>query len=58
MFDSLPILSIIAYTPLAGALVILLFMRKAGDVAVRNWATGVAFVDFLISVPLWWEFDR
>ena len=45
MFDwvhDLHILSIVAYIPLLGGLAIVLFMRRANDVAVRNFATAVA----------------
>jgi NADH-quinone oxidoreductase subunit M len=60
MFDwihDLHILSVVCYIPLAGALAILLLMRRASDIAVRNAATAVAFIDFLVSVPLWFAFD-
>jgi len=60
MFDwvnNLPILSIICYLPLAGALWIIFFMRKASSEGIMRFATGVALADFLISVPLWFEFD-
>jgi NADH-quinone oxidoreductase subunit M len=60
MFDWLHdvhILSIVCYIPLAGAFAILLFMRKADDASVRKVATGVVFVDFLVSIPLWFSFD-
>ncbi|MFL6196511.1 MAG: NuoM family protein, partial [Thermoanaerobaculia bacterium] len=61
MFDwihNVPILSIICYLPLAGSLVIMFAMRNDQGGAIRKFATGVAFVDFLISVPLWFAFDR
>ena len=60
MFDwihDLHILSVVCYIPLAGALAILFFMQRANDVAVRNTATAVALVDFLVSLPLWFAFD-
>ncbi len=60
MFDfihDLPILSIVAYVPLVGALLVL-FMNKDNGGSIRRFATGVAFLDFLISIPLWFEFDR
>src|SRR5262245_8783012 len=61
MFDwvrDVHILSIVAYIPLVGALAILLFMRRATDVAVRNAATAIAAIDLVVSLPLWFAFDR
>src|SRR5688572_14751209 len=61
MFDwvrDLHILSIVAYIPLLGGLAIVLFMRRANDVAVRNFATAVAAIDLIVSLPLWFAFDR
>jgi NADH-quinone oxidoreductase subunit M len=58
MFDwthQIPILSIVCYLPLVGVLVAL-FMKDAGS--IRRWATAVAGIDFLISVPLWFSFER
>jgi NADH-quinone oxidoreductase subunit M len=57
MFEQLPILSIICYLPLAGALIIL-FMNKEQGAMIRKFATAVAAVDFLVSIPLWFAFDR
>ncbi|HKH43981.1 MAG TPA: NADH-quinone oxidoreductase subunit M [Thermoanaerobaculia bacterium] len=62
MFDNLilsgvPILSIICYVPLAGAL-LLLFLPKDRPALIRQLATGVALLDFLLSVPLWFAFQR
>ncbi len=60
MFDWLAdthILSIVAYIPLVGAIFIIAFVRGSDAVRVRNIATGVAFVDFLVSLPLWFSFD-
>ncbi len=45
-------LSIILFTPLAGALV-LLFVNKQNEDAIRWVANIVAFVGFVISIPLW-----
>ena len=52
------LLSIVTYTPLVGALILMLppFARRPN--AVRWVANVVAFVGFLISVPLWFWFDR
>src|SRR5262245_58218964 len=61
MFDwvhNVPILSIVCYVPLAGALIVMFFMKSGQEAAIRKFATGVAFVDFLISLPLWFAFDR
>src|SRR5690348_5110054 len=56
MFN-LPILSIVCYVPLLGAL-LLLFIPKDRTAFIRQFATGVALLDFLISVPLWFGFQR
>ncbi len=52
------ILSIITYTPLAGALVLLLPYFKKNDDAVRWFANGVGVLGFLVSLPLWFWFER
>ena len=52
------LLSIITYTPLVGALVLLLPPFKGQDDRVRWFANGVAAVGFLVSLPLWFLFDR
>jgi len=59
MFDwvhGIPILSLICYLPLAGALFIVFFMKNA--TSIRNFATLIAAVDFVVSIPLWFAFDR
>jgi NADH-quinone oxidoreductase subunit M len=53
---NIPILSIITFLPLAGALLLLVFNRDNVK-AIRNTALGVAIVDFLVSIPLWIYFD-
>ena len=61
MFDwlhQIPILSIVCYLPLAGALVVILFFKKDDAGKVRRFATWVALLDFLISLPMWWAFQR
>ncbi|HEV8582631.1 MAG TPA: NADH-quinone oxidoreductase subunit M [Thermoanaerobaculia bacterium] len=61
MFDwvhNVPILSIVCYVPLAGALIVMFAMKSGQEAAIRKFATGVVFVDFLISLPLWFAFDR
>ncbi|MGH9458414.1 MAG: complex I subunit 4 family protein [Thermoanaerobaculia bacterium] len=52
-----PILSLITFLPLAGAIVLLLFPRGAAG-AIRVWATIVSGATFAVSLPLWWHFDR
>src|SRR5215212_11780042 len=49
-------LSIILFTPLAGALLLLL-LNKQNENAIRWIANVTAFVGFVISVPLWFWFD-
>ncbi len=58
MFDwvhAIPYLSLICYLPLAGAIPVL-FLREARS--IRLFATGVAGLDFLVSLPLWFTFER
>jgi NADH-quinone oxidoreductase subunit M len=54
------LLSIITYTPLLGALVLLLppFGGKDRENAVRWVANGFGLLGFLVSLPLWFWFDR
>jgi NADH-quinone oxidoreductase subunit M len=54
MFDNIPILSIICYLPVLGAIPIF-WMRDPA--LIRKYATGVAALDFLLSLPLWFAFD-
>src|SRR6185436_14787842 len=49
-------LSIILFTPLAGA-VLLLLVNKRNENAIRWIANIVAFIGFLISVPLWFWYN-
>src|SRR5258708_23844025 len=49
-------LSIILFTPLVGALVILLINKQNGN-AIRWVANIAAFAGFVVSVPLWFTFD-
>ena len=55
--EGVPILSIITYVPLIGALFIVFFVRGENTHAIRTIATGVAAVDFILSIPLWFAFD-
>jgi NADH-quinone oxidoreductase subunit M len=52
------LLSIITYTPLAGAAILLLPFFRKNDDAVRWFANVVGAVGFLVSLPLWFWFDR
>jgi NADH-quinone oxidoreductase subunit M len=49
-------LSLILFTPLAGALV-LLFVSKHSEQAIRMIANVVAIAGFLVSVPLWFWYN-
>jgi NADH-quinone oxidoreductase subunit M len=51
-----PLLSLILFTPLAGAIVLLLLPRTAEN-AIRWIANAVTLVGFLVSVPLWFWYD-
>ena len=52
------ILSIVTYTPLLGAVVLLLPPFKGKDDAVRWTANVFGLLGFLVSLPLWFWFDR
>jgi NADH-quinone oxidoreductase subunit M len=52
------LLSVIAYTPLLGALILLLPPFKRNDDAVRWVANAFGLLGFLVSLPLWFVFDR
>jgi NADH-quinone oxidoreductase subunit M len=54
MFQGL--LSLIAYLPLAGALVLIFFPKDAKK-GIAYFATAVAALDFLISLPLFFQWD-
>jgi NADH-quinone oxidoreductase subunit M len=61
MFDwvhNVPILSIVCYIPLLGALIAMFAFRNDQGAAIRKFATWVAGIDFLVSVPLWFAFNR
>jgi NADH-quinone oxidoreductase subunit M len=51
------ILSIVAFWPLAGMFVLLL-INKENKTVIRWWANFVVFSGFLVSLPLWFWFDR
>jgi NADH-quinone oxidoreductase subunit M len=50
------ILSIVLFTPLAG-LAVLLFLPSSNPRLIKLWANVVAFVGFLVSLPLVFGFD-
>jgi NADH-quinone oxidoreductase subunit M len=52
------LLSIITYTPLVGALLLLLPLFRGKDGAVKWFANAVTLLGFLVSLPLWFWFDR
>src|SRR5499427_14244 len=54
----LPILSIITYIPLLGALAVVFLIPKEKTATIKAFATLVVAVDFVVSLPLWWAFDR
>src|SRR3989449_1289701 len=51
------ILTIVAFWPLAG-MIVLLFLNKENKTLIRMWANLVMFGGFFISLPLWFWFDR
>lgn len=56
---SLPgILSLITYIPLVGALFIIFFVHRDNTRAIKFFATLVVAIDFALSVPLWFWYDR
>jgi NADH-quinone oxidoreductase subunit M len=55
--ENFPLLTLITFTPLLGAVIVMLFFKKEQTGAIKGFATGVAVVDFLFSIPLWTKFD-
>src|SRR5438876_7316519 len=51
------ILTIVAFWPLAGMIVLMLF-NKENKTLIRWWANFVMIAGFVISIPLWVWFDR
>ena len=47
------LLNLICFLPLAGALLIMLFVNKENSSGIKAMATVVAGLDFVISIPLW-----
>jgi NADH-quinone oxidoreductase subunit M len=58
MLSQIPILSLVAYIPLLGALAIVFLIPREKASAIRTAATAFVALDFLISLPLWFAFDR
>lgn len=52
-----PLLSLILFTPLAGA-VLLLFVKKDSENTIRWIANAVAALGFFVSLPLWFWLDQ
>jgi NADH-quinone oxidoreductase subunit M len=57
MYSQLPILSIITYLPLVGAL-LLLAVPKENKAFIMKAATAIAGIDMVLSLPLWWLYNR
>ena len=53
-----PILSIVTYVPLLGALAIVFLIPKEKTAAIKTAATAFVALDFAVSLPLWFAFDR
>lgn len=51
------ILSIVTYVPLVAAVLLLLFPKGKSN-AIKYFATGAMLVDFLISLTLWFGWDK
>src|SRR5260370_33649274 len=51
------ILSIVLFTPLVGALILVL-LPASNPTAIRWWANIAAFIGFLVSLPLVFQCDR
>jgi NADH-quinone oxidoreductase subunit M len=55
---NLPVLSLLVFLPVAGALAAVLLGRGGGrDGLVRYFALGVSLVTFALSLYMWWQFD-
>ncbi|HEX4999096.1 MAG TPA: NADH-quinone oxidoreductase subunit M [Terriglobia bacterium] len=55
-FFNAHILTIIAFWPLVGMFALLLIPKESKN-AIRWWANIVVLIGFLISLPLWFQFD-
>src|ERR1700693_199760 len=58
LLSQIPILSIIPYFPLAGALALVFLFSNERPGPIKAFATFVAGLNFAISVPLWFFFQR
>ncbi|HTO85989.1 MAG TPA: NADH-quinone oxidoreductase subunit M [Thermoanaerobaculia bacterium] len=58
MLSNIPILSLIVYIPLLGALAIVFLVPREKAGAIKALATAAALLDFVVSLPLWFAFDR
>jgi NADH-quinone oxidoreductase subunit M len=56
--NHIPILSIVAYIPLVGALLIVFLFPNEKTTQIKYFATFVAALDFVASLPLWFAFER
>ncbi|HEY3203983.1 MAG TPA: NADH-quinone oxidoreductase subunit M [Thermoanaerobaculia bacterium] len=54
----IPILSLVTYIPLIGALAIVFLFPKEKTGPIKAFATLVAAIDLAASIPLWIAFDR
>ncbi len=52
-----PILTLVTFLPTLGAVLIALFLKKEQSKAIKYSAFAVAFIDFLVSVPLWFYYN-
>ena len=56
-FSEFPLLSLIIWLPVAGA-VFLLFIPRRAENLIKTVALAVALADFGATLPLWFQFDR
>jgi NADH-quinone oxidoreductase subunit M len=56
--SSVPILTLVTFVPLIGALWIIFFIRSENAKAIRQTGLIFAIIDFLLSVPLWIYFNK
>ena len=52
-----PILSVLIYVPLLGA-VILLFVRREHETYIKGFTLVVSLIEFALSIPLYFYFDE
>jgi len=51
------LLTLITFTPLVGAVIVMLFFKKEQTGPIKWFATAVAIFNFFLSIPLWTHFD-